>query len=277
VLGFSTTQWQCLLVEKNSTFSRSALKTWFSNTLSWLGLLLVLSAGSYGCFRVALGDFYYLSDSKTFVCSDCLRRGYAQRYTKNSGGVFRVYFCEIHPEKKDKKVYRPKYFDVFDEPSIIGSLLFVVFPALFSGYLLISFIKPKRLPEDSAAATQWFRWYRKSAEQGNADAQLNLGGMYHNGNGVLKDSAEAVKWFRKSAEQGNAVAQCNLGLMYANGDGVLKDSVQAHAWYNNASANGNEGAKWHLSTLEKEMTPEQKAEATKLAREILERIEAKKK
>ena len=264
-------------MEKNSTFSRSALKTWFSNTLSWLGLLLVLFAVPYLCFRVALGDFYYLSDSKTFVCSDCFRRGHAQLYTKNSGGVIRVYFCEIHPKEKDKKVYRPKYFDVFDEPSIIGSLMFVVFPALFSGYLLISFIKPKRLPEDSAAATQWFRWYRKSAEQGNADAQLNLGRMYNNGDGVPKDSAEAVKWYRKSAEQGDADAQNNLGVMYAKGSGVLKDSVQAHAWFNNASANGYEDAKENLGILEKKMTPEQIAEATKLAREILERIQAKKK
>ena len=116
-----------------------------------------------------------------------------------------------------------------------------------------------------------------AAEKGDAVAQFNLGLMYRNGDGVPKDSREAAKWFRKSAEQGNAVAQCNLGLMYAEGDGVLKDSVQAHAWYNNASANGNESAKKNLGLIEKEMTPEQKAEATKFAREIIEQIQATKK
>jgi TPR repeat protein len=111
----------------------------------------------------------------------------------------------------------------------------------------------------------------KKAEAGDASAQYNLGVMYATGDGVLKDSAEAVKWFRKSAEQGIAEAQLNLGVMYDNGEGVLKDSVQAHAWWNNASANGNEQAKENLSIIEKNMTPEQIAEATKLAREIFNR------
>ena len=79
--------------------------------------------------------------------------------------------------------------------------------------------------KDSAEAV---KWYRKSAEQGNANAQNNLGLMYNKGDVVLKDSAEARKWFRKSAEQGNANAQNNLGLMYDNGDDTHKDS-----WVNN--------------------------------------------
>ena len=128
--------------------------------------------------------------------------------------------------------------------------------------------------KDIAEAAKWFR---KAAERGSADAQYHLGIMYTGGNGVPKDSAEAAKWFRKSAEQGNAGAQHNLGFLYWIGEGVLKDFVQAHAWYNNASANGRELSKEHLSGVEKLMTPEQKAEAMKLAREILERIEAKKK
>jgi TPR repeat protein len=39
---------------------------------------------------------------------------------------------------------------------------------------------------------------------------------------VAKDSVEAVKWFRKAADQGNADAQCRLGVMYSNGEGVAK-------------------------------------------------------
>ncbi len=50
--------------------------------------------------------------------------------------------------------------------------------------------------------------------------------LYANGEGVLKDEAEAVRWFRLAAEQGDALAQSNLGAMYANGRGVLKDPVQ---------------------------------------------------
>ena len=48
------------------------------------------------------------------------------------------------------------------------------------------------------------KWYRKAAEQGDADAQYNLGWMYKNGYGISQDDSEAVKWFRKVAEQGYA-------------------------------------------------------------------------
>ena len=55
--------------------------------------------------------------------------------------------------------------------------------------------------------------FRPLAEQGNADAQFNLGFMYENGLGVPQDYAEAVKWYRNAAEQGYAQGQANLGLM----------------------------------------------------------------
>ena len=59
--------------------------------------------------------------------------------------------------------------------------------------------KGKGVPQDDAEAV---KWYRKAAEQGNADAQNWLGWMYQNGKGVPPDDAEAVEWYRKAAEQG---------------------------------------------------------------------------
>ena len=55
------------------------------------------------------------------------------------------------------------------------------------------------------------KWYRKAAEQGSAKAQYNLGVMYAEGTGVLKNDAKAVKWYRKAADQGDATAQLHLG------------------------------------------------------------------
>ena len=117
---------------------------------------------------------------------------------------------------------------------------------------------------------------RKKAEAGDAIAQFNLGNMYRKGDGVPKDSAEAVKWYRKAAEQGDAEARNNLGVMYYSGDGVPKDLVQAHVWFNIAGAAGNENAKKNLAIAEKEMTPDQKAEAMKLARELFAKLPKKK-
>ncbi|MCP4696956.1 MAG: sel1 repeat family protein, partial [Gammaproteobacteria bacterium] len=62
--------------------------------------------------------------------------------------------------------------------------------------------------------------YRLAAEQGNADAQKNLGAMYKHGQGATQDYKEAVKWYRMAAEQGNVYAQDNLGDMYYLGQGV---------------------------------------------------------
>ena len=41
------------------------------------------------------------------------------------------------------------------------------------------------------------RWFRKAAEQGNADAQGFIGFAYLKGNGVSKDPTEATRWYRK--------------------------------------------------------------------------------
>jgi TPR repeat protein len=46
---------------------------------------------------------------------------------------------------------------------------------------------------DYATALKELRPY---AEQGIVRAQTNLGVMYSDGSGVLKDDAEAVRWFR---------------------------------------------------------------------------------
>ncbi len=89
--------------------------------------------------------------------------------------------------------------------------------------------------EDDAEAV---KWYRKSAEQGHAGAQYNLGWCYDNGKGVDEDDAEAVKWYRKAAEQGDADAQYNLGVCYDNGQGVDEDDAEAVKWYRKAAEQG---------------------------------------
>jgi uncharacterized protein len=64
------------------------------------------------------------------------------------------------------------------------------------------------------------RLFRPLAEQGNADAQANLGFMYQNGQGVPQDDKRAIAWYRKAADQGNDYGQTNLGFMYESGRGV---------------------------------------------------------
>ena len=83
---------------------------------------------------------------------------------------------------------------------------------------------------------------RRSAEQGYADAQFNLGLAYYRGEGVSQDYTQAVSWYRKAAEQGVAAAQYNLGVCYYKGEGVSQDYVQAVSWWCKAADEGEASA-----------------------------------
>ena len=87
---------------------------------------------------------------------------------------------------------------------------------------------------------------RRQAEQGNAQAQFNLGECYYDGNGVSEDMTEAAKWYRKAAEQGLADAQFNLGTCYRNGYGVKKNPSEAAKWYRKAAEQGHAKAQYFL-------------------------------
>jgi TPR repeat protein len=93
------------------------------------------------------------------------------------------------------------------------------------------------------------RWYRKAADQGNAYAQSNLGALYHQGDGVTKDFLEAAKWLQKAAKQGEARAQLNLGAMYYKGDGVTKDLSEAAKWYQKAAEQDEAQAQINLGGM----------------------------
>ncbi|HLW78481.1 MAG TPA: tetratricopeptide repeat protein, partial [Terriglobia bacterium] len=62
---------------------------------------------------------------------------------------------------------------------------------------------------------------RPLAEQGNAEAQVLVALMYHQGRGVPRDFVQAEKWYKAAADQGNAQAECQLGSMI-----LKKDTVQ---------------------------------------------------
>ncbi len=77
--------------------------------------------------------------------------------------------------------------------------------------------------------------------------------MYANGLGVSQDDKQAVKWFRLAAEQGNADAQNNLGWVYANGLGIPKDLEEAVKWYRLAAEQGHDLARGNLDDMQEVM------------------------
>ena len=93
------------------------------------------------------------------------------------------------------------------------------------------------------------KWYTLAAEQGLDQAQSNLGLMYENGIGVQENHETAVKWYTLAAEQGLDQAQSNLGFMYYIGKGVTQDYETSAKWYALAAEQGNSKAKENLSIL----------------------------
>lgn len=88
-------------------------------------------------------------------------------------------------------------------------------------------------------------WYVKAANQGSAEAQNKLGLLFN----LTKDFHQASYWFRKAALLGFPDAEFNLAVMYEKGEGVNSDPSQAVLWYRRAAAAGHERAKKHLIRL----------------------------
>ena len=83
--------------------------------------------------------------------------------------------------------------------------------------------------------------------------------------GVARDEGESFKWFRLSALQGFADAQVTLALKYDQGSGVAEDRTHASMWYRLAAMEGDDDAPYLLSEIELRMTPEQIAQAKDMA------------
>jgi hypothetical protein len=102
------------------------------------------------------------------------------------------------------------------------------------------------LLQDHAEA---LRWYRLAAEQGFSKAESALGEMYLTGDGVSQDHIAALQWFRLAVDQGDARGQYNLGKMYYNGEGVQQDHTEAARWIELAADQGHVDAQGALGEM----------------------------
>jgi S1-C subfamily serine protease len=89
---------------------------------------------------------------------------------------------------------------------------------------------------------------------------------------VPQDYKQAVYWFTKAAEQGDADAQWNLGAMYGNGQGVPQNYKLAYVWSSLAASNGHENAKSNRNLAAQKLTPQVLAEAQELAAKLQYKI-----
>ncbi|MEI6706775.1 MAG: GIY-YIG nuclease family protein [Methylococcales bacterium] len=86
-------------------------------------------------------------------------------------------------------------------------------------------------------------WYKKAANQGHIDAQINLARMFYDFSWITKNYTEASQWFTKASEQGNVDAYYYLGKMYQHGHGVKQDLKNSGNFYDKALENGDDEMK----------------------------------
>jgi len=78
---------------------------------------------------------------------------------------------------------------------------------------------------------------------------------------------EQNSYIRRKAHQGDAMVQYNLGVLYATGWGVPQDVIEAHLWLSMAAAQGNKMAAQEHDRVGMKMTPDEIAEAQRLAQQ----------
>ena len=153
-------------------------------------------------------------------------------------------------------------------------IIAVCFAAFLSSWAVIACAEDKPMPstemkrcEEAYNAKNWkdaATWCSAAAEQGNADAQIKLGVMYYEGQGVHQNNTKALKCFRKAADQGNVGAQniignmavCGdtqsqilVGLMFFEGKGVSQNYAEALKWYRYAADKGDADAQVKIGDM----------------------------
>lgn len=95
-----------------------------------------------------------------------------------------------------------------------------------------------------------FDFYRKAADQGNADGMYGLGNMYANGDGIEQNDEQAVHWYTRAAEAGHDHAVVVLAEAYLKGSlGLSPDRDKALEWLERGIARGYEPARERLSRV----------------------------
>lgn len=112
------------------------------------------------------------------------------------------------------------------------------------------------------------KWFALAAKQGLAEAQYHYGQALLHGRGVVQDYKAAFSWIEKPAQRGYAKAQYSLGELYRYGTGTATDKARAYLWFNLAAAQGVEAAAKARDSLVWQLKPEQIAAMQEEARHI---------
>jgi hypothetical protein len=124
---------------------------------------------------------------------------------------------------------------------MMGTLL-----AVALGVLAVAKFIPARLVGNNPFNQSTSQKLISSARAGDAEAQYNLGRIYHQDIGVKQNNTEAADWYRRAAEQGHSEAQNSLGLLLVADQ---RDYPGAAQWFAMAARQGNADAQYNLGVI----------------------------
>ena len=94
---------------------------------------------------------------------------------------------------------------------------------------------------------------QKAARAGQPAAQFFLGVNYQYGqNGLPKDAKQAFALYKAAADQGITAAQLNVGRMYIDGNGVSKNEALGRQYFEKAASHGDNRASFNLAVMEEQ-------------------------
>jgi len=98
---------------------------------------------------------------------------------------------------------------------------------------------------------------KPKADEGDPEAQFNLGLYYFQGLGGARNYSEAARLFSAAAEQGHVMAANNLGAMYLEGRGIAASPPDAWFWFATVAQRGDAAGGVLRDLAASKMTPAQ--------------------
>jgi tetratricopeptide (TPR) repeat protein len=103
------------------------------------------------------------------------------------------------------------------------------------------------------SAKEYIKMLGKRVDVNDSKATYELGYVYYDVDeqlSVEKDVDKAVELFHRAADLGSAEAYHDLGVMYADGDGVIKDETKAKHYFEKAAIRGCQKSRFNLGCID---------------------------
>jgi TonB family protein len=219
----------------------------YAGSAALTGLAILLALGLHDA-KAAAADAQAKIDVQSCPKPEWPREALRAEHT---GRVTIEYRIDANGAVLESQVKVSSGYPLLDEAARVGLMRCAFQPAVVQGRSQASWMEVQyvwTLEDDEAdpKAVAAFEAVRAGAQQGNVEAQRELGLRYHSGNGVERNLPEALKWLEKAGNAGDAEAQWRVARYYAGLDGVPYNLPLALEWLGKAARQGRPEAQMLL-------------------------------